>query len=109
MVVLLVTLALAMHTDPEGNEPPADAPVAAEPEQPLVETAPEEPVAPPTSETVVRSNKPRSAASASTVRDRDLMLRPHPRPADILQTVPGFYVVRWPGRAGFGRFSGPST
>ena len=57
MVVLLVTLALAMHTDPEGNEPPADAPVAAEPEQPLVETAPEEPVAPPTSETVVRSNK----------------------------------------------------
>lgn len=48
-------------------------------------------------QTTVRAKRPRQAASSSTVRDRDFLLRPHPRPADILQTVPGFYVVQHSG------------
>jgi outer membrane receptor protein involved in Fe transport len=47
--------------------------------------------------TTVTSRRPFTAASSSTVRDRDFLLRPHPRPADILQVVPGFYTVQHAG------------
>jgi outer membrane receptor protein involved in Fe transport len=46
---------------------------------------------------VVIGQRPMSAASSSTVRDRDFLLRPHPRPADILQVTPGLYVVQHAG------------
>jgi outer membrane receptor protein involved in Fe transport len=47
--------------------------------------------------TTVTARRPFTAASSSTVRDRDFLLRPHPRPADILQVVPGFYTVQHAG------------
>ncbi len=48
-------------------------------------------------ETVVTTKRPMTAASSSTVRDRDFMLRPHPRPADILMVTPGLFVVQHAG------------
>lgn len=102
-LVLSVALVIAAHEDPAAGEPPADAPEKAEPETPV--TPPPEEGAdsglvtqtPAPAETIVRAGRPRTAASSTTVRDRDLKLRPHPRPADILQTVPGFYVVQHAG------------
>ncbi|MCA9517057.1 MAG: TonB-dependent receptor, partial [Myxococcales bacterium] len=47
--------------------------------------------------TVIRSTRPRTAASAQVVRDRDLKLRPVTRPADILQVAPGVVVVQHAG------------
>jgi outer membrane receptor protein involved in Fe transport len=47
--------------------------------------------------TTVTARRPFTAASSSTVRDQDFLLRPHPRPADILQVVPGFYTVQHAG------------
>lgn len=48
-------------------------------------------------QTTVTARRPFTAASSSTVREQDFLLRPHPRPADILQVVPGFYVVQHAG------------
>lgn len=48
-------------------------------------------------ETTVTSRRSFTAASSSTVRDRDFLLRPHPRPADILQAVPGLYTNQHAG------------
>ena len=48
-------------------------------------------------ETVVEGRRPLSAASAVSVRDRDFLLRPHPRPADILSVTPGLVVVQHAG------------
>ncbi|MDQ3265750.1 MAG: TonB-dependent receptor, partial [Myxococcota bacterium] len=50
-----------------------------------------------TLETVVTARREFTAASSSVVRDRDFLLRPHPRPADILQVVPGLYVNQHAG------------
>jgi outer membrane receptor protein involved in Fe transport len=47
--------------------------------------------------TTVSARRPMTAASSSTVRDRDFLLRPHLQPADILNAVPGFYVVQHAG------------
>jgi outer membrane receptor protein involved in Fe transport len=74
-----------------------DSPVAVDPVavEPVVAV---EPAAVTTAkETRVRAKLPRQAASSSTIRDRDFQLRPHPRPADILSTVPGLYVVQHSG------------
>jgi outer membrane receptor protein involved in Fe transport len=46
---------------------------------------------------IVRGKRPTTAASSSTVRDRDFMLRPHQRPADILSVTPGLLVVQHAG------------
>jgi outer membrane receptor protein involved in Fe transport len=48
-------------------------------------------------ETTVTARRPFTAASSSTVRDRDFLLRPHPRPVDILQVVPGLYTNQHAG------------
>jgi hypothetical protein len=59
---------------------------------------PEEPPPPPPEYGVtVRARKPVSAASSLTVRDQDFLLRPHPRPADILSVAPGLFVVQHAG------------
>jgi outer membrane receptor protein involved in Fe transport len=47
--------------------------------------------------TVVTASRPFTSASSFAVRDRDFMIRPHPRPADILQVVPGLYVNQHAG------------
>lgn len=48
-------------------------------------------------ETTVTEKLPMTAASSSTVRDRDFLLKPHPRPADILMITPGLFVVQHAG------------
>jgi TonB family protein len=48
-------------------------------------------------EATVRAERPLTAASATTVRDRDFLLRPHPRPADVLRVAPGLMVVQHAG------------
>jgi outer membrane receptor protein involved in Fe transport len=48
-------------------------------------------------ESVVTARRAFTAASSTTVRDRDFLLRPHPRPADILQVVPGLYTNQHAG------------
>jgi outer membrane receptor protein involved in Fe transport len=73
--------------EPEAPTPPA-------PDTPLLLQPPEEPSR---MRTTVTARRPFTAASSSTVRNRDFMLRPLPRPADILQGVPGFYVVQHAG------------
>jgi outer membrane receptor protein involved in Fe transport len=50
-----------------------------------------------TIETTVTARRPITAASSDTVRDRDFLLRPHPRPADILMNTPGFLAVQHQG------------
>lgn len=89
--------AAAPASPPATPEPP---PTPAEPPAP---PAPEE-VSPPAApqnpsqlETTVTSRRSFTAASSSTVRDRDFLLRPHPRPADILQVVPGLYTNQHAG------------
>ena len=47
--------------------------------------------------TVVVGRKPRTAASSATVRDQDFLLRPHRRPADLLQVTPGLFVFQHAG------------
>jgi outer membrane receptor protein involved in Fe transport len=48
-------------------------------------------------ETVVEAPRPLTAASSDEVRRRDLELRPHLRPADILEMTPGLVVVQHQG------------
>src|SRR5688572_24785307 len=88
IVGLLVAPARAQETEPTDAEIDAmlDQAALAAPEATL-----EDPSA--SFGSTARATRPRTAASSSTVRDRDFELRPHPRPADILQAVPGFYVV----------------
>ena len=48
-------------------------------------------------QTTVIARKPVTAASSSTIRDKDLKSRPIKRPADILQVTPGLFVVQHSG------------
>jgi outer membrane receptor protein involved in Fe transport len=48
-------------------------------------------------ETVVVAPRDYTSASSQIVRDRDFLLRPHRRPADILMSVPGMYVIQHAG------------
>ncbi len=45
----------------------------------------------------VRADRPFSTASATTVRDRDLSMRPRSRPGDIFEVAPGLIVVQHAG------------
>jgi TonB family protein len=45
----------------------------------------------------VEEERPLTAASARTVRDRDLKLRPIERPADLFRVTPGLFVVQHAG------------
>jgi outer membrane receptor protein involved in Fe transport len=48
-------------------------------------------------ETRVEALAPTSAASAETIRERDLILRPHATPEDILRVVPGLVIAQHQG------------
>ena len=48
-------------------------------------------------EVVVDESRPFSAASARTVRDRDLLLRPRTTPEDVLRVVPGLVLAQHQG------------
>jgi len=86
--------------EPPASPDPVAPPTPPEPPAPVV---PEEAVAPSTPETpdrretTITARRAFTAASSSTVRDRDFLLRPHPRPADILQVVPGLYTNQHAG------------
>ncbi len=91
---------------PDATPLPADAaPADADGPPPPPAIPPPPPLAPPVAaiapappaETVVVAPRPVTAASSQTVRDRDFLLRAHPRPADILMTVPGMYVIQHAG------------
>lgn len=51
----------------------------------------------PANRTVVVAPRAYTSASSQVLRDRDFLLRPRPRPADILMSVPGFYVIQHAG------------
>ncbi len=72
--------------------PPAPAAVGVQPPAPPP-AAPETPVF----ETRVEASAPTSAASAETIRDRDLQLRFYPTPEDILRVVPGLVIAQHQG------------
>jgi len=89
-----VTLAIVLGGSADAQENPDAGP----PSPPPATAAPPPEVEPaPSYETVVTARRPLTAASSFTVRDRDFLLRPHPRPADILQVTPGLYVVQHAG------------
>jgi len=48
-------------------------------------------------QSAVEAPAPTSAASSSTVRDRDLIMRPHATPEDILRVVPGLVIAQHQG------------
>jgi TonB family protein len=48
-------------------------------------------------EAIVEGERPFTAASASTVRDRDFLLRPRFTPEDILRSVPGLVIAQHQG------------
>jgi len=48
-------------------------------------------------ETTIEAPAPTSAASAETIRDRDLRLRPYSTPEDILRVVPGLVIAQHQG------------
>ncbi|QRK07620.1 TonB-dependent receptor [Archangium violaceum] len=83
--------ALAQSSGESAPTPPEQAAPAAS------EQAVAEPEAPASMQTTVTARRPFTAASSSTVRDQDFLLRPRPRPADILQVVPGLYTVQHAG------------
>ena len=60
---------------------------------------PQPPVVPaiPMLESVVEGEKPFTAASASTVRDQEFLLRPRATPEDILRVVPGLVLAQHQG------------
>jgi outer membrane receptor protein involved in Fe transport len=92
---------------PEASPPPAEQPVEQPTPPPPAESpappSPEQASPPPPPEvprglqTTVTARRSFTAASSSSVRDRDFMLRPHPRPVDILQVVPGLYTNQHAG------------
>jgi outer membrane receptor protein involved in Fe transport len=72
-------------------------PVAGAPDVPPSSVAPATPAPELSAPIIVTARRPMSAASSSVVRDRDFLLRPHARPADILQVTPGLYVAQHAG------------
>lgn len=84
-------------TPPPSEAPAGSTPEAPAPEAPAQDATLQPPEEPSGMRTTVTARRPFTAASSSTVRDRDFLLRPHPRPADILQVVPGFYTVQHAG------------
>src|SRR6516165_3645639 len=94
---LAVTCAVfcAAFTDnqsPGSPEPPPDAQAPAEPS-----AAPSPGEDHHVLETKVEAPAPTSSASAETIRDRDLVLRPHATPEDILRAVPGLVIAQHQG------------
>src|SRR5579859_1641000 len=69
---------------PGAPPPPAPAPAPAKP-------------SPSAFEATVEGDEPFTSASASTVRDRDFLLRPRITPEDILRVVPGLVLAQHQG------------
>ena len=85
-------------TAPEPELVPPSPPVAPPP-APTSGAAASPPAQPPQTvfETRVETAAPTSAASAETIRDRDLELRFYPTPEDILRVVPGLVIAQHQG------------
>jgi outer membrane receptor protein involved in Fe transport len=65
--------------------------------EPAPEAVPAEARTPGANETQVRARRPYTAASSTTVRERDLRLQVVRRTADLLQSVPGLFTVQHAG------------
>ncbi|MEI9948836.1 MAG: TonB family protein [Pseudomonadota bacterium] len=78
-------------------EPPAPAPGKVEAAAPTPRPAPAPALQKNTETTLVLGRKPISAASSSSVRDRDFALRPIGSVQDILRVTPGLVVVQHSG------------
>ncbi len=91
LAIFRLTSAAGRETGPEPSPPtdPAGSPTPTATAAPIAEAKAEE--------LVVTARKPLQAASSKEVRDRDFLLRPHPRPADVLMVTPGLYVVQHAG------------
>jgi len=76
-------------SSPQSQEAPPDLSTEA--------PSPSTPEDPSRLETTVTARRSFTAASSSSVRDRDFLLRPRPRPVDILQAVPGLYTNQHAG------------
>jgi len=101
-LVMSSIASLCAFTAPAWADEPAPAPKPAPTSTPEPELTPEtdpalsyEPDL--DNRTRILGRRPYNAASSFTVRDRDFLLRPHPRPADILMVTPGLYVVQHAG------------
>nr|WP_276203651.1 TonB-dependent receptor [Hyalangium minutum] len=113
LAALLCAASPSFAQSPEASLPPEAVPASppptpetppppppAEPPAPAVSeevSAPTPPETPSRLETTITSRRSFTAASSTTVRDRDFLLRPHPRPVDILQVVPGLYANQHAG------------
>jgi len=86
------------HLPPSPAPPPASSPQASEPKPPSA-PSPVEPATQsgPDQSSLVLAQRPISAASSITVRDRDFQLRPVVSVADILRVTPGILVVQHAG------------
>jgi len=87
---------------PAPDEPASDEPASPTPTPTPTPSASPSPTAEPEPEpaayeTTVSTRRPITAASSTTVRDRDLLLRPHLRPGDLLMVTPGLYVFQHAG------------
>ncbi|HKD38722.1 MAG TPA: TonB-dependent receptor [Myxococcaceae bacterium] len=103
----------AAFSDAQSQPSPEPAPDTAAPAEPSTAPTPAQPSAAPTPaepstapslgedhhvlETKIEALAPTSAASAQTIRDRDLVLRPHATPEDILRAVPGLVIAQHQG------------
>lgn len=97
-VLALAALATLRPSDASAQPSPADsAPLVAVAETPESDPGVQPNASAPTAEVVVKGRRSLTAASSSTLRDRDFLLRPHSRPADILAVTPGLYVVQHAG------------
>jgi outer membrane receptor protein involved in Fe transport len=93
MTALLI--ASAAFSDTAGEDPPETEAGAPRPADPTSPSSPPEDHH--VLETTIEAPAPTSAASAETIRDRDLVLRPHATPEDILRVVPGLVIAQHQG------------
>src|SRR5262249_38489923 len=87
LLVLSTTLTAEAQTDPQ-HQPEAEKAIA-EPDS-SARAAGED-------HHILEPRAPTSAASAETIRDRDLVLRPRATPEDILRVVPGLVIAQHQG------------
>lgn len=87
----------ASETKPESEDAPAAVKKEPDPSDAPDFTFVRDPSRLKLPETVVEGDRPFTAASSLTVRNRDFMLRPIRRPADILEVAPGLIVIQHAG------------
>jgi outer membrane receptor protein involved in Fe transport len=100
-LALAATLAAAVQVRAQPGPSPVPDVQSASPYESPAPTSAEEPIPTPVEksvfETTVEASPPTSAASAETLREGDLRLRPMSTPEDILRVVPGLVIAQHQG------------